>query len=63
MIEETQELHLPTDERVSAIALLALTPGWFTGEGSLKKCKHTCFKIFKLRKITIFQKTKKELFF
>jgi predicted dienelactone hydrolase len=35
--QETQEMQLNTDGRIKAIVLLALTPGWFTGEESLEK--------------------------
>ena len=36
MGQESQKIHLATDGRIKAIVLFALTPGWFTGEESLK---------------------------
>ena len=36
MEQETQEMQLNTDSRIKSIVLLALTPGWFTGDESLK---------------------------
>jgi predicted dienelactone hydrolase len=35
-VQEIQELQLNTDSRIKAIVLLALTPGWFIGNESLK---------------------------
>jgi predicted dienelactone hydrolase len=35
-VQETQETQLSTDNRIRAIVLFALTPGWFIGEDSLK---------------------------
>jgi predicted dienelactone hydrolase len=35
-VQETQETQLSTDNRIKAIVLFALTPGWFIGEDSLK---------------------------
>jgi len=36
MEQEPQEINLKTDNRIKALVLFALTPGWFTGHESLK---------------------------
>jgi predicted dienelactone hydrolase len=36
MEQEPQEINLKTDTRIKALVLFALTPGWFTGDESLK---------------------------
>lgn len=39
MGEETNEMSFILDERIKAAVLFALTPGWFTGDNSLKNIK------------------------
>ena len=62
MGEETKELQLPTDERVKAVVLLSLTPGWFTGEDSLKNVDIPVLNIH-AEKDDYISKTQTELFF
>lgn len=62
MGETTQELHLPSDNRIRAVVLLSLTPGWFTGEKSLKNVNIPVFTI-NAEKDDYIPNTQTELFF
>lgn len=62
MGEETQDLDMPTDERVKAVVLLSLTPGWFTCEDSLNNVDIPVLNI-QAEKDDYIPKIQTELFF